>query len=65
MLVAFVTSGSFQSFLPNNKQTQSPDSYSNAIGTAYTGFVLWMVAAMAAFRFIGSLLYLILRCFNL
>ncbi|KAL9538021.1 hypothetical protein MBANPS3_011259 [Mucor bainieri] len=65
ILVAFVTSGSFQSLLPNSEQKQLPEDYSNAIGTAYTGFILWMVAAMAAFRFIGSLLYLILRCFNL
>ncbi|CEP16602.1 hypothetical protein [Parasitella parasitica] len=64
MLVAFVTSGSFQSFLSNSEQKQLPDDYSNAIGTAYTGFILWMVAAMAAFRFLGSLLYLTLRCFN-
>ena len=65
ILVAFVTSGSFQSLLPNSEQKQLPEDYANAIGTAYTGFILWMVAAMAAFRFIGSLLYLVLRCFNL
>lgn len=65
LLVAFVTSGNFQSLLPNSEQKVSADEYQSAIGTAYTGFILWMVAAMALFRFIGSMLYLVLRCFNL
>lgn len=65
MLVAFVTSGSFQSLLPDSQQKQSPDEYQKSIGSAYTCFILWMVAGMALFRFIGSTLYLVLRCFNL
>jgi chitin synthase len=32
--------------------------------TGYLGFVLWSVAALAAIRFVGSTLYLILRIFN-
>ncbi|KAI9486061.1 MAG: chitin synthase 1 [Benjaminiella poitrasii] len=32
--------------------------------TGYLGFVLWSVAALAAIRFIGSTLYLVLRVFN-
>jgi chitin synthase len=32
--------------------------------TAYLGFILWSVAALAAIRFIGSTLYLILRVFS-
>ncbi|KAI7904040.1 glycosyltransferase family 2 protein [Cokeromyces recurvatus] len=63
LLVAFVTSGSFQSLLSSHYQKQT-DEFQDAIGTAYTGFILWMVAAMAAFRFVGSLLYLVLRCFH-
>jgi chitin synthase len=65
MLVALVTSGSFQSILSNGDSKQSAEDYQNAIGAAYTGFILWMVTAMAAFRFIGSTLYLVLQCFNL
>jgi predicted MarR family transcription regulator len=65
MLVAFVTSGSFHSLLSPNGTKQSAEEYQNAMGTAYTGFILWMVTAMAAFRFIGSTLYLVLHCFNL
>lgn len=63
MLVAFVTSASFRSLFPN--QTQSAEEYQQVIGTAYTGFILWMVTGMAAFRFMGSTLYLALKCFNL
>ncbi|KAI9472177.1 MAG: chitin synthase 1 [Benjaminiella poitrasii] len=62
LLVAIITSGSFHSLLPNNQQTA--EEIQDAIGTAYTGFILWIMAAMAVFRFIGSLLYLVLRCFN-
>ncbi|KAG1247647.1 hypothetical protein G6F68_014114 [Rhizopus microsporus] len=36
-----------------------------SMGSLYTGCILWTVAVMAAFRFLGSLLYLILRCFRL
>lgn len=32
--------------------------------TAYLGFILWSVAGLAAVRFVGSTLYLILRIFN-
>lgn len=32
--------------------------------TAYLGFILWSVAGLAAIRFVGSTLYLILRIFN-
>lgn len=35
-----------------------------ARSTVYLGFVLWSVAALAAIRFIGSTLYLILRIFS-
>lgn len=64
LLVAFVTSGSFQSLLPNSAQTQSSEQYQNEIAAGYTGFILWAVAVMAAFRFLGSVLFLILRLFR-
>lgn len=35
-----------------------------ARSTGYLGFILWSVAALAAIRFIGSCLYLILRLFS-
>ncbi|KAI9268533.1 chitin synthase 1 [Helicostylum pulchrum] len=35
-----------------------------ARSTAYLGFILWSVAGLAAIRFIGSSLYLVLRIFN-
>ncbi|KAI8064971.1 chitin synthase 1 [Thamnidium elegans] len=65
ILVAFVTSGNFQLFLPYTDKTKTLEEIQNSVGVAYTGFILWTVAAMAAFRFLGSLLYLVLRCFNL
>lgn len=45
-------------------------TFNDALGTyqarsaAYLGFVLWSVAALAAIRFVGSTLYLILRVFS-
>jgi chitin synthase len=51
-LVALFTQGEFESLLHTG---------TGSIGTAYTSFVLWTVALMAAFRFIGSTLYQILR----
>jgi chitin synthase len=65
ILVAFISSGSFQSLLPASEQTQSQEEYRNSLGIMYTGFILWMVAATSAVRFIGSLLYLVLGFFNL
>jgi chitin synthase len=35
-----------------------------ARSTVYLGFILWSVAALAAIRFVGSTLYLILRLFS-
>lgn len=35
------------------------------VSMSYTGVVLWTVAAMSAFRFFGSMMYLLLRCFRL
>ena len=37
---------------------------SQARSTAYLGFILWSVAGLAAIRFVGSTLYLILRVFS-
>ncbi|KAI8097825.1 chitin synthase 2 [Gilbertella persicaria] len=64
ILVAFVTSGTLHSLLANTAEKQAVEEYESAVGSAYTGFVLWMVAATATFRFVGSLLYLVLNCFN-
>ncbi|SAM01537.1 hypothetical protein [Absidia glauca] len=65
LLVVFVTSGSFQSLLPNSQQRKTADEYEDDMAIAYTGFVLWVVAYSSGFRFIGSIVYLILRCFRL
>ncbi|KAH8553974.1 glycosyltransferase family 2 protein [Umbelopsis sp. PMI_123] len=51
-LVAVFTQGEFESLLHTGSGT---------IGTRYTSFILWIVAFMAAFRFIGSTLYQVLR----
>ncbi|KAL0077362.1 glycosyltransferase family 2 protein [Phycomyces blakesleeanus] len=64
LLVALITSGSLQSLLPSYN-VDTAKAYEEAVGISYTGFILWAVAAIGAFRFIGSLLYLILRCFRL
>ena len=32
--------------------------------TAYLGFILWSVAGLSAFRFIGSILYLVFKIFR-
>lgn len=63
--MAFVTSGSFQLFLSSvdDQTKQTPEQIQDIVGAAYTGLILWIVAGMAAFRFVGSLLYLVLRCF--
>lgn len=63
LLVAFVTSGSFRSFLSTDDQTE--EEYMREVSMSYTGVVLWTVAAMSAFRFFGSMMYLLLRCFRL
>ncbi|KAG0181734.1 Chitin synthase, class 2 [Apophysomyces sp. BC1021] len=55
LLVLFVTSASFRSLLPHNQSSET-------IGVAYTGFILWTVTATVAFRFFGSLVYLVLKC---
>ncbi|KAF9938153.1 Chitin synthase, class 1 [Modicella reniformis] len=50
LLVALVTSAAFGDFSKNSKM--------------YLGIVLWSVAFLALFRFIGSVSYMILRLFN-
>ncbi|KAF9143783.1 Chitin synthase, class 1 [Mortierella sp. GBA39] len=50
-LVALVTSSAFGSDFTKNSQV-------------YLGIVLWSVAGLALFRFIGSVTYMILRLFN-
>ncbi|KAF9900434.1 Chitin synthase, class 1, partial [Lobosporangium transversale] len=49
-LVALVTSAAFGDFTRNS--------------TTYLGIVLWSVAGLAFFRFVGSVTYMILRLFN-
>ncbi|KAI8384377.1 glycosyltransferase family 2 protein [Radiomyces spectabilis] len=65
LLVAFITSGSFQTLLPESMQTRTGDQYRNDVGMAYTGFILWLVAGTAAFRFVGSVTYRIMTLFHL
>ncbi|KAF8932619.1 chitin synthase 2 [Dissophora ornata] len=50
LLVALVTSTAFGNFKTNS--------------TIYLGIVLWSVAGLALFRFVGSVTYMILRLFN-
>ncbi|KAI8369071.1 chitin synthase 1 [Blakeslea trispora] len=65
VLVAFVTSGTLHSFMVRSNTSLSAHEYEAFVGSTYTGFVLWMVAGLAAFRFVGSVLYLMLRWFDL
>ncbi|KAI9254008.1 chitin synthase 1 [Sporodiniella umbellata] len=55
LLVACVTSSRFQSVLVPLTD----------MGATYTGIVLWTVASMGAFRFLGSVLYLLLYFFRI
>ncbi|KAI8367233.1 chitin synthase 1 [Choanephora cucurbitarum] len=65
LLVVFVTSGTLHSFMARSHHEMSVSEYQALVGSTYTGFVLWMVASLAAFRFVGSALYLVLHCFAL
>ncbi|ORX52852.1 chitin synthase 1 [Hesseltinella vesiculosa] len=64
LLVAIVTSGSFQSLLPNSQQSKTYEQYEQDMAIAYTGFILWFVAGISSFRFIGSLTYLMMNLFG-
>ena len=65
LLVAFVTSGSLQTLLAGRNSTDSPEDVHHNVSMAYTGFILWSVTFMSAFRFFGSMLYVTLRLFQL
>ena len=52
LLVVFITSTEFESiFIP-------------ATGTIYVAVILWINASLAAFRFLGSVMYLLFRLFS-
>lgn len=52
LLIALVTS------------TQYDTLYSDSTGTTYMAFILWANAGLAVFRFMGSIMYLLLRLFT-
>ncbi|KAI9019485.1 chitin synthase 1 [Phycomyces nitens] len=52
LLVAFVTSTPFSTI------------YVESVGTTYMSVILWINAGLSAFRFIGSIMYLVLRLFT-
>ncbi|KAL0092812.1 glycosyltransferase family 2 protein [Phycomyces blakesleeanus] len=52
LLVAFVTSTPFSTI------------YVESVGTTYMSVILWVNAGLSAFRFIGSMMYLVLRLFT-
>lgn len=51
LLVAIVTSTDFTNL------------FSPSVGNSYMSFILWATAGLAAFRMLGSMMYLILRLF--
>ncbi|KAI7864519.1 chitin synthase 1 [Spinellus fusiger] len=63
-LVALVTSSSFQTLLPSSESHTSA-TLEESIHSVYTEILLWSISAIGIFRFAGSVLYLILRCFRL
>ncbi|KAI7860439.1 chitin synthase 1 [Circinella umbellata] len=65
ILVAIVTSGGLQALVSSEDDTTSVEEYQRQVSMAYTGFILWAVTIMAAFRFFGSVLYVLLSCFQL
>ncbi|KAI8071512.1 glycosyltransferase family 2 protein [Gongronella butleri] len=64
LLVAIVTSGSFQTMLPNSGQHKTAEQYEQDMAIGYTGFILWFVAGISTFRFVGSFAYLIMHLFG-
>ena len=65
ILVAIVTSGGLQVLVSSEEDTTSVEEYQRQVSMAYTGFILWAVTMMAGFRFFGSVLYVLLSCFQL
>ncbi|CAO3617616.1 unnamed protein product [Cunninghamella echinulata] len=64
LLITFITSDSFQ-LSPNSQPKQQSIEYREDMSLAYTGFLLWIITGVSCFRFIGSLVYIILHWFKI